>query len=69
MGHEVRLIPPTNAKPCVKRQTSDTEDGVATCEETQGAAMIFRVREVLISQRTHIINALGGEPGEAHRHR
>lgn len=29
-------------------------------EETQGAAMVFRVRELLIRQRTQVINALRG---------
>jgi transposase len=29
-------------------------------EETQGAAMVFRVRELLIRQGTHAINALRG---------
>ncbi len=29
-------------------------------EETQGAAMVFRVRELLIRQRTQAINALRG---------
>ncbi|ETX13493.1 hypothetical protein OCH239_10280 [Roseivivax halodurans JCM 10272] len=33
-------------------------------EETQGAAMIFRVRELLVRQRTQIINALRGHLGE-----
>ena len=29
-------------------------------EQTQGSAMVFRVREVLIRQRTQLINALRG---------
>ena len=29
-------------------------------EQTQSAAMIFRVREVLVRQRTQLINALRG---------
>ena len=33
-------------------------------EETQGAAMVFRVRELLIRQRTQAINALRGNLGE-----
>ena len=32
-------------------------------EETQGAAMVFRVRELLIRQRTQAINALRGHLG------
>ena len=33
-------------------------------EETQGAAMVFRARELLIRQRTQAINALRGHLGE-----
>ena len=33
-------------------------------EETQGAAMVFRVRELLIRQRTQAINALRGHLSE-----
>lgn len=33
-------------------------------EETQGAAMVFRVRELLIRQRTQVINALRGHLAE-----
>ncbi len=33
-------------------------------EETQGAASVFRVRELLIRQRTQAINALRGHLGE-----
>ena len=75
LGHEVRLIPPAYVRPFVKRQKSDAADAEAICEaaqrptmrfvavkseETQGAAMVFRVRELLIRQRTQAINALRG---------
>ena len=75
MGHEVRLIPPAYVKPFVKRQKNDAADAEAICEaaqrptmrfvpvkseETQGAAMVFRIRELLIRQRTQAINALRG---------
>ncbi|KEO51145.1 hypothetical protein DT23_18925 [Thioclava indica] len=75
LGHDVRLIPPAYVKPFVKRQKNDTADAEAICEaaqrptmrfvpvkseETQGAAMIFRIRELLIGQRTQAINALRG---------
>ena len=33
-------------------------------EETQGAAMVFRIRELLIRQRTQAINALRGHLGD-----
>ena len=75
MGHEVRLIPPAYVKPFVKRQKNDAADAEAICEaavrpsmrfvpvkseDVQGAAMVFRVRELLIRQRTQAINALRG---------
>ena len=75
LGHAVRLIPPAYVKPFVKRQKNDAADAEAICEaavrptmrfvpvkseETQGAAMVFRVRELLIRQRTQAINALRG---------
>jgi len=78
-GHEVRLIPPAYVKPFVKRQKNDTADAEAICEaamrptmrfvavkseETQGAAMVFRIRELLIRQRTQAINALRGHLAE-----
>ena len=75
LGHEVRLIPPAYVKPFVKRQKNDAADAEAICEaaqrptmrfvsvkneETQGASMAFRIRELLIWQRTQAINALRG---------
>ena len=79
LGHEVRLIPPAYVKPFVKRQKNDAADAEAICEavqrpsmrfvpvkseETQGAAMVFRVRELLVRQRTQAINALRGHLAE-----
>ena len=79
LGHDVRLIPPAYVKPFVKRQKNDAADAEAICEaaqrpsmrfvpikseETQGAANVFRVRELLIRQRTQSINALRGHLGE-----
>jgi len=79
LGHEVRLIPPAYVKPFVKRQKNDAADAEAICEaalrptmrfvpvkseETQGAAMVFRMRELLIRQRTQAINALRGHLSE-----
>ncbi len=79
LGHEVRLIPPAYVKPFVKRQKNDMADAEAICEaalrptmrfvpvkseEVQGAAMVFRVRELLIRQRTQAINALRGHLAE-----
>ncbi len=79
LGHEVRLIPPAYVRPFVKRQKNDAADAEAICEaaqrptmrfvpvkseEVQGAAMVFRVRELLIRQRTQAINALRGHLAE-----
>ncbi|MFX0547557.1 IS110 family transposase [Roseovarius sp. S1116L3] len=79
LGHEVRVIPPAYVTPFVKRQKNDAADAEAICEaalrptmrfvpvkseETQGAAMVFRVRELLIRQRTQAINALRGHLSE-----
>ena len=79
LGHEVRLIPPAYVKPFVKRQKSDAADAEAICEaaqrptmrfvavkseETQAAAVIFRTRDLLVRQRTQLINALRGHMGE-----
>ena len=79
LGHDVRLIPPAYVKPFVKRQKNDAADDEAICEavqrptmrfvpvkseEIQGAAGVFRVRELLIRQRTQTINALRGHLAE-----
>ncbi len=63
----------------MKRQKNDAADAEAICEaalrstmrlvpvkseEAQGAAMVFRVRELLIRQRTQAINALRGHLAE-----
>ena len=79
LGHEVRLIPPAYVKPFVKRQKSDAADAEAICEaaqrptmrfvavkseESQAAAVIFRTRDLLVRQRTQLINALRGHLGE-----
>jgi transposase len=79
LGHEVRLIPPIYVKPFVKRQKNDVADAEAICEaatrptmrfvavkseERQGIAVILRTRELLIRQRTQIINALRGHLAE-----
>ncbi len=79
LGHEVGLIPPAYVKPFMKRQKNDAADAEAICEaaqrpsmrfvpvksaDTQGAASVFRVRELLIRQRTPAINGLRGHLGE-----
>jgi len=79
LGHVVRLIPPIYVKPFVKRQKNDTADAEAIAEaaarptmrfvavkteEQQAGAMIFRVRDLLVRQRTQLINALRGHLAE-----
>src|SRR5260221_4099432 len=75
LGHEVKLIAPAYVRPFVKRQKNDAADPEAICEaaqrptmrfvavkteETQAAAVAFRPRDLLVRQRTQIINALRG---------
>ena len=75
LGHTVRLIPPAYVKPFVKRQKNDAADAEAICEaaqrptmrfvvpkseQAQAAAVVFRARDLLVKQRTQIINALRG---------
>ena len=73
MGHRVRLVPPVYVKRFLKRQKNDTADAEAIAEaamrptmrfvavktEAQHErAMVFRTRDMLVRQRTQIINAL-----------
>jgi transposase len=79
LGHTVRLIPPADVKPCVKRQKNDAADAAAICEaaqrptmrfvvpkseQAQAAALVVRARDLLVRQRTQIINALRGHLAE-----
>lgn len=79
LEHSVRLIPPVYVKPFVKRQKNDTADAEAIAEAAarpsmrfvavktegqQAAAMIFRTRDLLVRQRTQLINALRGHLAE-----
>lgn len=73
LGHEVRLIPPIYVKPFIKRQKNDVADAEAIAEAAlrptmrmvpvkssaqQSRGMLFRTRELLVGQRTQMINAL-----------
>jgi transposase len=75
LGHAVRLIPPAYVKPFVKRQKNDARDAEAICEAAQrpsmrfvavkdeaqqASAAVFRARDLLVRQRTQLINALRG---------
>jgi transposase len=75
LGHRVRLIPPAYAKAYVRRNKNDPADAAAICEavsrptmrfvaieseQQQAAAGIHKVRELLVKQRTALINALRG---------
>ena len=76
LGHEVRLIPPGYVKPFVKRQKNDASDAEAICEAAQrptmrfvavkseaaqASAAIFRTRDLLVRQRTQLVNAIRGQ--------
>lgn len=78
-GHDVRLIPPAYVKPFVKRQKNDAADAEAICEaaqrpnmrfvaikseEQQASALVFRTRDLLVRQRTQLINAIRGHMAE-----
>jgi transposase len=73
LGHEVRLIPPAYVKPYVKRQKNDAADAEAICEavtrpsmrfvpvksaERQGVLVLHRGRDLLMRQRTMLLNAI-----------
>ena len=73
LGHDTRLMPPSYVKAYVKRGKNDAADAAAICEavtrpsmrfvpiksvEQQGALMLHRTRDLLIRQRTQLINAL-----------
>jgi transposase len=79
LGHEVRLIPPIYVKPFVRRQKNDAADAEAITEaasrptmrfvavkteEQQARSMIFRTRDLLVRQRTQLVNALRGHLAE-----
>jgi transposase len=54
LGHEVRLIPPMNVKPFVKRQKNDAADSEAIAEAASRPTMRFasvKTEECSISMR------------------
>jgi transposase len=72
LGHEVRLMPAKDVKAYLKRNKNDAADAAAICEavrrptmrfvriktvEQQGQLMQHRTRDLLMRQRTQLINA------------
>src|SRR5260221_12703331 len=77
LGHEVVLMPPQYVKPYVKRGKNDAIDAAAICEamsrpgmrfvavksaEQQAGLMLLKARDLLVKQRTMLINAIRGMP-------
>jgi transposase len=73
LGHEVRLMPPVYVKPYVKRGKTDAADAEAICEavrrptmrfvpiksvEQQAALALHRTRDLLVRQRTQLVNMI-----------
>jgi transposase len=73
LGHEVRLMPPQYVKAYVKRNKNDAADAEAICEAVRRPSMRFvpvksakqqavltmhRARDLLVRQRTMLVNAL-----------
>ena len=79
LGHEVRLMPPGYVKAYVKRNQNDAADAEAICEavtrptmrfvpvksaEQQAVLMLHRARNLLVRQRTMLVNALRAHMAE-----
>ncbi len=79
LGHEVKLMPPAYVKPYVKRGKNDMADAEAICEavtrptmrfvpvksaERQGVLVLHRTRDLLMRQRTMLLNAVRGHLAE-----
>jgi transposase len=73
LGHTVRLMPPSYVKAYVRRSKNDAADAAAICEavtrpsmrfvpvktiDQQAALALHRTRDLLVRQRTQLINAL-----------
>lgn len=73
LGHTVRLMPPADVKPYVKRHKNDVTDAEAICEavtrpnmrfvatktpEQQSCLTLHRTRHLFIRQQTSVINAI-----------
>jgi transposase len=79
LGHTVKLMPPAYVKPYVKRGKTDAADAEAICEavtrptmrfvaiksvDQQAALMLHKTRDLLVRQRTMLINGLRGHLAE-----
>jgi transposase len=79
LGHTVKMMPPAYVKPYVKRGKTDAADAEAICEavtrptmrfvaiktvDQQGALMLHKTRDLLVRQRTMLINGLRGHLAE-----
>jgi transposase len=73
LGHTVKLMPASYVKAYVKRSKNDAADAAAVCEavtrpsmrcvpvktvDQQAALMLHRARDLLVRQRTQLINAI-----------
>jgi transposase len=73
LGHKVKLMPPAYVKAYVKRNKNDAADAEAICEavtrpsmrfvpikdaDQQSVLMLHRARQLLVRQRTMLVNAL-----------
>ena len=79
LGHRVKLMPASYVKAYVKRSKNDAADAAAICEavtrpsmryvpvktvDQQVALMLHRARDLLVRQRTQLINAIRGHLAE-----
>jgi transposase len=79
LGHEAVLLPPQYVKPYRQRGKHDAADAAAICEamsrpqmrfvpiksaEQQAMLMLLGVRDLLVKQRTMLINAMRGHAAE-----
>ena len=79
LGHKVRLMPARDVKAYVKRNKNDAADAEAICEavrrptmrfvqvksaEQQSQLMLHRTRDLLMRQRTQVINGLRAHMAE-----
>lgn len=79
LGHTVKLMPPAYVKAYVKRNKNDAADAEAICEavtrptmrfvpvkgvEQQSVLMLHRARNLLVRQRTMLVNALRAHMAE-----